>query len=500
MIVQCPSCETKFRISDAKVSNTGVKVRCSKCAQVFVVRKDAVSASLESIAASPQPAESQPPYAPAPEAASSRAVKPDNGNTQELFAGRGGANGLGAGERLSGPKDPFAFAGFDAEPGAGMGLGLEPPEAPTADAGWPPPEPPAGRSDPPTVRSDDGEGWGAPDPSAVGPSGHPHGGNGAPEPADDPFAPAPASPRFGPVPALTAADLGPPPLPDAEDPSVRFPAPAALTEPSGGSTPASPFGAFADDPFAEDPFDAPSGEYAITEPSPFEVPPVPSNDLAPRNHAPGGAEDDTDAEGADVSPIAVGRIAPLRVRPGSADLPPPDPQLARGPTPVPDLKWPPRVGLLLGLVLVVLWFRPGAFDWADQALGGAGAVPVRTIALEARPYALDLDDPQWVVLGTAETRGRAYPDGLDARVRVRTGGTLVADLRVPVGLVPPVPVVADGPDAVDAYWRAQPRPPLAAASRGRFLALLPELHDDPERLTFEVEYSVPTADGEATAP
>jgi predicted Zn finger-like uncharacterized protein len=486
MIVQCPSCETKFRISDAKVASAGVKVRCSKCAQVFVVRKDAVAASLESIAASPQPAESQPPPPPG----AGFEGEPNGGSTRELFAGPGAAPALGAGGRLSGAKDPFAYTALGAGPGAEPGLEL--PDTPTEDAGWAP-EP---------------EDWvteGAPRPggpvSAALPSQHPHADNGVFEPSEDPFDPAP--PRFGPAPARAAADLGPPPLPDPEDPSVRFPAPAALTEAPGSasSPPASPFGAFADDPFAEDPFEAPSGEYAITEPSPFEVPPTPSSDVGPRPlpapETPAGRPESAAPAGA---PIALGRIAPMRVRPESADLPPADPQVARGPTPVPELKWPPRVGLLLGLVLAVLWFRPGAFDWADAALGGPGAAPVRTVALEARPYALDLDDPQWIVLGTAETRGRAYPDGLDARVRVRAGGTLVADLRVPVGLVPPVPVVADGPDAVEAYWRAEPRPPVAAASRGRFLALLPELHDDPAQLTFEVEYSVPTADGEAAVP
>ncbi len=41
MIVQCDKCETKFRIADGKVTGGGVKVRCSKCAHVFVVRKEA---------------------------------------------------------------------------------------------------------------------------------------------------------------------------------------------------------------------------------------------------------------------------------------------------------------------------------------------------------------------------------------------------------------------------------------------------------------------------
>lgn len=40
MIVQCDKCKTKFRIADEKVSDAGVKVRCSRCAHVFMVKRD----------------------------------------------------------------------------------------------------------------------------------------------------------------------------------------------------------------------------------------------------------------------------------------------------------------------------------------------------------------------------------------------------------------------------------------------------------------------------
>src|SRR5262245_59731825 len=39
MIVQCDKCRTKFRIADAKVNENGVKVRCSRCAHVFMVTR-----------------------------------------------------------------------------------------------------------------------------------------------------------------------------------------------------------------------------------------------------------------------------------------------------------------------------------------------------------------------------------------------------------------------------------------------------------------------------
>ena len=39
MIVKCASCQTRFKIGDDKVTEKGVKVRCTKCGTVFVVRK-----------------------------------------------------------------------------------------------------------------------------------------------------------------------------------------------------------------------------------------------------------------------------------------------------------------------------------------------------------------------------------------------------------------------------------------------------------------------------
>src|SRR4030066_340847 len=37
MIVQCDACSTKFRLDDSKGAAKGVKVRCTKCQNVFVV-------------------------------------------------------------------------------------------------------------------------------------------------------------------------------------------------------------------------------------------------------------------------------------------------------------------------------------------------------------------------------------------------------------------------------------------------------------------------------
>src|SRR6476469_9541099 len=39
MIVKCGSCQTRFKIPDEKVTDKGVKVRCTKCQNTFRVTK-----------------------------------------------------------------------------------------------------------------------------------------------------------------------------------------------------------------------------------------------------------------------------------------------------------------------------------------------------------------------------------------------------------------------------------------------------------------------------
>lgn len=45
MIVECAQCQTKFKIADEKITPRGVKVRCSKCKHMFVVKPDGVEAA-----------------------------------------------------------------------------------------------------------------------------------------------------------------------------------------------------------------------------------------------------------------------------------------------------------------------------------------------------------------------------------------------------------------------------------------------------------------------
>jgi predicted Zn finger-like uncharacterized protein len=79
MIVECAQCHTKFKIADEKITPRGVKVRCSKCKNMFVVKPDGVEAVPEEppeekaegvpvdISKAPTRVESRPPRVPSSE-------------------------------------------------------------------------------------------------------------------------------------------------------------------------------------------------------------------------------------------------------------------------------------------------------------------------------------------------------------------------------------------------------------------------------------------------
>lgn len=69
MIAACPKCKTKLKIADEKVSPAGIKIKCPKCATVFIVRKPAAApAAPPTPTPAPTPAPSPPaPPRPAPE-------------------------------------------------------------------------------------------------------------------------------------------------------------------------------------------------------------------------------------------------------------------------------------------------------------------------------------------------------------------------------------------------------------------------------------------------
>ncbi|MBI5491512.1 MAG: zinc-ribbon domain-containing protein [Deltaproteobacteria bacterium] len=49
MIIQCDKCSTKFRLDDSRVTGGGVKVRCTKCQNVFIVAPPAPPPQIEEV-------------------------------------------------------------------------------------------------------------------------------------------------------------------------------------------------------------------------------------------------------------------------------------------------------------------------------------------------------------------------------------------------------------------------------------------------------------------
>lgn len=74
MIIQCDKCSTKFRLEDSKVSSNAVKVRCTKCQNVFVVQPPQIIEAVE-IEEQAGNVAATPPEPPAPK----RTDKPQDG-------------------------------------------------------------------------------------------------------------------------------------------------------------------------------------------------------------------------------------------------------------------------------------------------------------------------------------------------------------------------------------------------------------------------------------
>ncbi len=55
MIIQCAACQVRFKVADEKVTERGVRVRCTRCKTVFVVRREAKAADAPSSQGSPPP-------------------------------------------------------------------------------------------------------------------------------------------------------------------------------------------------------------------------------------------------------------------------------------------------------------------------------------------------------------------------------------------------------------------------------------------------------------
>ncbi len=68
MRVQCPGCETRFRVPDEKIPEAGIRARCSRCDTAFRVRRQESQAAPQKAGAprsEPPPGPSAPASAPA---------------------------------------------------------------------------------------------------------------------------------------------------------------------------------------------------------------------------------------------------------------------------------------------------------------------------------------------------------------------------------------------------------------------------------------------------
>ncbi len=313
MIVQCAACKARFKIADEKVTARGVKVRCTKCATTFVVRKDNA--------------------APAPDAVPIGG-KPPAGNAGSPPTGRPGpapkATTLppGALSRLESKVDPFApfqtselqpavdpFVGAAARPAARSDdpfadLDLGQPAAPTPPAGvldiampdligvGNAPMPPAPSPAPQAVRADPFASLGSQSPAAR-PAADPFGSLGAPSqapprPAADPFATLdahepPSRLAVDPFAALQGSATTARPAAPAADPFAALRAAAPAQAPRA-AVPHDPFAAMQPAPPAPRPA-VPSDPFASLSPPP-QRPAAIANDpfaamqAAPRPSAP----------------------------------------------------------------------------------------------------------------------------------------------------------------------------------------------------------------------
>jgi predicted Zn finger-like uncharacterized protein len=94
MVIQCPQCQTRFRLADEKIKQDGIRVRCSKCREIFSVRLP------------------EAPPAPAPGASFDSPPPEEPSGSGDLFA-----EGV-FGERTEAPtstEEPISESGFPAE-------------------------------------------------------------------------------------------------------------------------------------------------------------------------------------------------------------------------------------------------------------------------------------------------------------------------------------------------------------------------------------------------
>jgi predicted Zn finger-like uncharacterized protein len=151
MIVKCESCQSRFKIGDEKVTERGVKVRCTKCGSIFTVRRAPAAEPEPEPEPQPEPPEEPEPSVFASAPAGPPAPPPDAFATdpaplvENIFGQSAGAS---AGADLTAPTDPGLTPAFGSEAAPSemtSSYGDLPGEWPPPELARPePPPPPAG--------------------------------------------------------------------------------------------------------------------------------------------------------------------------------------------------------------------------------------------------------------------------------------------------------------------------------------------------------------------
>lgn len=112
MIIQCDKCSTKFRLDDSRITTNGVKVRCTKCQNVFVVAPPppAEEVQVEEVFGAKQPAKAQEPSFAGSPTAPKPESKPDS-NLKFDFERPPDEedSSAGASSSIEDERDPFDF-------------------------------------------------------------------------------------------------------------------------------------------------------------------------------------------------------------------------------------------------------------------------------------------------------------------------------------------------------------------------------------------------------
>ncbi len=102
MIIECSSCNSRFRLDESKITGRGARVRCRKCGEPITVMKDAADAQGAAATAAPGEPEAgldlrsilrqtiETPLTPAPAAAESAAVEALQSDFEKMMAQAGG--------------------------------------------------------------------------------------------------------------------------------------------------------------------------------------------------------------------------------------------------------------------------------------------------------------------------------------------------------------------------------------------------------------------------